>query len=442
MARSLNVRNTSQSRQLIALARRWMSAKTTVMSFGDGSQGALGLAASPMVLGFDAYEPTPITGLPPDVCSIAAGHYHSLAVTSQGRVWAWGRNSELQLGRADFSSRETWSKPQNVEGLDQVRVVAAFASGVVSAAIGDEGTLWVWGKSKRGQLGLGKGFVEAVLPSRVEALLGHEIVKVSLGWGHALALTKDGKLFGWGYYAGGRLGKIGKCLEASPQDSIVGKVKSPTGENSSLRIEAGEQLILEAIENEKEDPIFWEPTLVEELCNVKVVDVACGHDHSLVLCSDGTLLSGGSNVYGQLGRVKDDLGFHVVDMSLRPMSISSGLGHSLAICKNMSSEYAQSVVTWGWNQSSQLGREGQGNIPMIVDGLHGEVAISVCGGRVHSVALTDKGEVWSWGCGRNGRLGLGSSVDEDKPTMLIEGLEGCEVLQLVAGLDHNLILVE
>lgn len=74
--------------------------------------------------------------------------------------------------------RETWNKPQKVEGLDKVMVQAAFASGVMSAAIGDDGALWVWGKSKRGQLGLGKDITEALLPARVESLLGQEIVKV------------------------------------------------------------------------------------------------------------------------------------------------------------------------------------------------------------------------------------------------------------------------
>ena len=62
--------------------------------------------------------------------------------------------------------------------MDQVNVCAAFASGVVSAAIGDDGSLWVWGKSKRGQLGLGNQVTEAVVPSRVEALSGEKIIKV------------------------------------------------------------------------------------------------------------------------------------------------------------------------------------------------------------------------------------------------------------------------
>lgn len=63
--------------------------------------------------------------------------------------------------------------------MEQVRVHAAFASGVVSAAIGDDGSLWTWGKSKRGQLGLGKEIIEAVLPSKVKALAGEKIAKVS-----------------------------------------------------------------------------------------------------------------------------------------------------------------------------------------------------------------------------------------------------------------------
>lgn len=66
-----------------------------------------------------------------------------------------------------------------MEGLDGVNVCAAFASGVVSSAIGDDGSLWVWGKSKRGQLGLGKDVTVSMKPSRVEALTGEKIVKVT-----------------------------------------------------------------------------------------------------------------------------------------------------------------------------------------------------------------------------------------------------------------------
>nr|GLL22781.1 RCC1 and BTB domain-containing protein 2 [Ipomoea trifida] len=431
MLHSLNRRRIPPSGILIGLTRRWICTDggTTVMSFGDGSHGALGLPMSIPGLGSDAYEPTPVPGLPRDVIGIAAGHFHSLAVTREGHVYAWGRNTEGQLGRDRISPRETWNEPKRVEGLEKVRVRAAFASGVVSAALGEDGSLWVWGSSKRGQLGLGEGITETVVPTRVETLLGEYIVKVSLGWGHALAMTRSGKLFGWGYYADGRIGKIGKELEISPLESNSSEFKS---------VEAAEQSVLEAMEKEKDMPTIWNPGLVEELQGLKVEDVACGLDHSLVVCSDGTLFSGGSNAYGQLGRTNQDLGMHPVDIGLHTLNIASGLGHSLAVCKVPSSE-GPKVFSWGWNQSCQLGRRGPSNIPQQVEGLDGEIPKLVSAGRAHSLVLTAKNEVWAWGCGKNGRLGLCSSADESEP-MLVDFSQGFEVWEAMTGLDHSLVL--
>lgn len=84
--------------------KRWKS-NTTVLTFGDGSNGALGLPTSVSVMGLDSYEPTHVPGLPGDISAVAAGHYHSLAVTFQGQLWAWGRNNEGQLGRGAHSPR-------------------------------------------------------------------------------------------------------------------------------------------------------------------------------------------------------------------------------------------------------------------------------------------------------------------------------------------------
>ncbi|KAI7979896.1 putative E3 ubiquitin-protein ligase HERC4 [Camellia lanceoleosa] len=320
-----------------------------------------------------------------------------------------GSGSYLVVVILSSCERESWNEPKRVEGLDQVKVQAAFASGVISAAIGDDGSLWA-----------------------------------SLGWGHALAQTKDGKLFGWGYSADARLGQMRKPLESSHLDSSSDIPKATElSKLSSSVLEAAEKLVLEGMEKEKDMPIVWEPCLVKELCHFGVVDVACGLDHSLVLCRDGTLLSSGSNIYGQLGRVIQDLGMLPVGISFHPVSVASRLRPFLAICQIASSEGmgdTTGIVSWGWNQSSQLGREGYENLLLVVEELVGETPVSVSGGRAHSVALTSKREVWVWGSGRNGRLGLGSSIGEDEPK-LVEYLEGSEVLQAVSGFDHNLVLV-
>ncbi|XP_065873359.1 ultraviolet-B receptor UVR8 [Euphorbia lathyris] len=427
-------------------AERWMSSnapltykETKVLSFGDGSHGALGLPSSVTGHASDAYEPTPVPGLPSDITRISSGHYHSLAITSRGELWTWGRDQEAQLGRGLVSPRNTWDEAKRVEGLNDIHVVHASASGVVSAAIADDHSLWVWGKSKRGQLGLGKGITEAFTPTRVEAFSGEKIVQVSFGWGHALALTQDNKLYGWGYSADGRLGKMAaRAIQQSLLDSSVDLIKA----NQKLQTpvsETAESLVLEGMRKEDDMPIIWDPCLLEEFHGTEVENIACGLDHSLVHCVNGTLLSSGSNVYGQLGRANHEMGFFPVDISFTPLNISAGLGHSLASVVSAGLRDT-SYFSWGWNQSSQLGRTGPENIPCEIEGFAEERPFRVCGGRVHSLALTMEGGVWVWGCGRNGRLGLGSCVDETEP-VLLDNLGDGEVLEAVCGFDHSLVLI-
>ncbi|CAL4970796.1 unnamed protein product [Urochloa decumbens] len=408
----------------------------SVYAFGDNSHGAVGQPPPAS----DAYVPTPVPSLPPSVSAVAAGHYHSLAVSADGEVWSWGRNDEGQLGRGLHSPRNTWSNPEQVRGLENVQVRAASASGVVSAAIGSDGSLWVWGRSKRGQLGLGKDIVEAAVPSRVEALASYDVAKVSFGWGHAMALTKDGKLFGWGYSENGRLGEMGQSTRAHSAEEYMGKT---VDKYSSSMMEAVKKMVEEKIRSEDNMPIIWEPSLIHEASHHEVSDVSCGLDHSLILFSDGVLLSGGDNTYGQLGRKPGLSKLLPVHMSYKPFSVSASVGHSLALCHTPTEGTASvetGVLSWGWNCSSQLGRPGQEDVPTLVNCLSEEKVVSVSAGRVHSVALTSKGEVWTWGSGRNGRLGLGSSIDEAEPC-LVDTLEGVQVLQVAAAMDHNLFLV-
>ena len=76
-----------------------------------------------------------------------------------------------------------------------------------------------------------------------------------------MAQSEDGKLFGWGHSADGRLGQVGKAFEVSksPLNSIADI------ELSNLKLEVAEKMVLKAIEEEKDMPIIWDPTLIEEV---------------------------------------------------------------------------------------------------------------------------------------------------------------------------------
>ncbi|EFJ35462.1 hypothetical protein SELMODRAFT_404893 [Selaginella moellendorffii] len=399
-----------------------------VYSFGDGSNGALG---HPHSFTNDSFEPAAVPGLPPSIARVACGHYHSLALSRSGELWAWGRNNEGQLGRGEKSILSAATiTPQRVRGMESTRVRAAAGSGVVSMAICEDGSLWSWGSSKRGQLGLGLGVTSSLLPQKIHALAGKSVLQVSLGWGHALACTMDGELFSWGYHDSGRLGYL------LPQDQTL--MIQPS-KDSLDHNDVGEKMLMEQLRKEDAPILQWEPKLVKLPEPSKIVQVACGLDHSLALSESGLLFSFGDNSTAQLGRetTEDSPIISRVGGDLegkQVVAIGAGWGHSLAV-----ERCSRAAYTWGWSSGSQLGRSGPSSVPKQLEELDDPV-VSVAGGRVHSLALTSKHQVWTWGCGRNGRLGLGSSRDENLP-VLVESLEEhAEVIDVCCGYDHSLLL--
>lgn len=85
-----------------------------------------------------------------DICMVAAGAQHSLALRSDGIVFAWGSNArgELGVGPGDYAD-----VPQPINGLD--RVITIAACGGTSVAVADDGSLYSWGNNSQGKLGHG-----------------------------------------------------------------------------------------------------------------------------------------------------------------------------------------------------------------------------------------------------------------------------------------------
>jgi alpha-tubulin suppressor-like RCC1 family protein len=180
----------------------------TVWAWGTRENGAIGdgrAAQRPL----KATGPTRVTGLE-GITQIAIGPTHNLALRRDGRVMAWGTNSDGELGTG---ARDTGWTPAEVVGLDRVVAVAAGSGGGKgsSGAVRDDGTVWMWGTNTSAQLGNGEGPMSPddpggrnLLPVRVAGVAGAK--SLSLGNGHAAALLRDGTLRMWGHDGWGQIG--------------------------------------------------------------------------------------------------------------------------------------------------------------------------------------------------------------------------------------------
>ena len=168
----------------------------TVWAWGSNASGQLGDATTT-----DRSSPTQVQGLS-GVKAVSAGNAHTLALKSDGTVWAWGDNSSGQLGDGTTTNR---SSPVQVAGL--ANIVAISAGGPHSLALAKDGTVWAWGDNEVGMLGDGTQ-EDRLHPVAVPGLSG--VASISAGravyYGHSVAATSDGAVWSWGDYTNGQLG--------------------------------------------------------------------------------------------------------------------------------------------------------------------------------------------------------------------------------------------
>ncbi|HQY46300.1 MAG TPA: FG-GAP-like repeat-containing protein, partial [Usitatibacteraceae bacterium] len=197
------------------------------------------------------YTAGDVSGLTSGVAAVAAGHYHSCALTTEGGVKCWGKNSVGQLGDDTTTTRLA---PVDVTGL---------TSGVVAIAVGTDhtcavttgGGLKCWGGNLIGQLGDGTT-TSRDTPVDVSGLASG-VVAVSPGNYHTCALLDTGGVKCWGY-------------------NDFGQVGDGTTTSRSL------------------------PTDVAHLFN-DAEGLEAGYQHNCVVTAAGSAACWGSNDFGQLG---------------------------------------------------------------------------------------------------------------------------------------------
>jgi alpha-tubulin suppressor-like RCC1 family protein len=168
----------------------------------------------------------------------------------------------------------------------------------------------------------------------------------------------------------------------------------------------------------------------------KAKEVAAGNKHTIITDEHGNVWCFGSNTRGQLGlqdvnqsvySPKQNLDLHDI--------ITISAGHSFTIAVDQRGE----VFSFGQNKSGQLGLgdDQDRNTPTKIPSLKNIQAVS--SGLHHVLALDSFGYVWSFGYNFAGQLGLGDNIDRPTPC-LVSGLE--HIVQLASGNHHNLVLDE
>ncbi|XP_005450135.1 RCC1 and BTB domain-containing protein 1 isoform X2 [Oreochromis niloticus] len=154
------------------------------------------------------------------VKEVSCGSHHSMALTLDGEVFAWGYNNCGQIGSGSTANQPY---PRKVTGCLQGKNASGITCGQTSSmALVDNGEVYGWGYNGNGQLGIGNNGNQ-LTPCRVAALQGMCIQQIVSGYGHCLALTDKGLLYAWGANTYGQLGTGTKSNHLSPVHIMADK---------------------------------------------------------------------------------------------------------------------------------------------------------------------------------------------------------------------------
>jgi alpha-tubulin suppressor-like RCC1 family protein len=167
------------------------------------------------------------------VTSISAGSLSALALTRSGRVLAWGGNGNGQLGTGSTRNRHT---PGYIKLSRRTKVTGIAEGSLSSYAVTSKHTALAWGFNGNGRLGDGTAR-QRKSPVRVHLPAGVKVTAIAGGGGHALALTTGHKVLAWGYNGNGQLGD-GQLGDGSDDSSLV-PVKAETADLRTTAIGAG-----------------------------------------------------------------------------------------------------------------------------------------------------------------------------------------------------------
>ena len=283
-----------------------VDAAGTIWAWGDNRMGQIGyerrsLIGEPVVgaQGLDGRE----------LLDIQCGNENSLFLMKSGEVYACGANGHSQLGLADTTGN--LSVPAKIEGLESiVQIDSGFGH---SLALDSDGHVWAWGKNSSGQAGTGNR-VTVKTPAQL-SLEG--IVQIGCGGKYSMALDKDGVIWTWGENDYGQLGyktREGWCVTPTAL-TLEGftPVQIATGGDTAYALDteghvwAWGRNELWQCGNDTVGDTNYTPVRVLMPDDVQVVRIIAYSSHTMALADNGDLWLWGNTDTGQRGVGKKTL---------------------------------------------------------------------------------------------------------------------------------------
>jgi alpha-tubulin suppressor-like RCC1 family protein len=295
------------------------------------------------------------------VTAIMGGEHDNLALRTDGTLWAWGANFVGQLGTGNYTDTET---PVQVTSL--ISVTKLGGRGYHSLAVDANGTVWAWGWNKSGELG--HDTTGLACPAPLFGTCSNVPVQV-------VGLTNPLTVTGGGFFS----------LALMPDHTVMGWGANNYGE------------LGDASYTQRAAPVHASAVLSH------VVNISAGWTHAVALTDDGHVWTWGDNSKGEIGNgVTSTTGISVpyeVPGLQNVVGVSGGDSWTGALLAD------GTVVTWGYNMFGQLG-DGNFNdrsTPGVVPGL---TNVKLFAARdYHGIAVKQDGTVWDWGSGMHGELG-------------------------------------
>ncbi|MCL2411134.1 MAG: hypothetical protein FWC97_05765 [Treponema sp.] len=352
------------------------------------------------------------------IVSVSTGLSHTMAITANGDLFAWGNNGSGQLGDGTTIWRHS---PVRVGTASNWASVSAGSEHTMATTV--SGELWAWGLNNWGQLGDGTTTTRL---SPVRMGIGSNWASVSAGGSHTMAIMsmelteimESGELFAWGWNGNGRLGDgtvtIRPSLVRIGTTSNWASVSAGNAHTVAI-MESGELWAWGANWSGQLGNGWNEhhsPVRIGTASNW--ASVSAGQNHTVAITTSGELWAWGDNSSGQLGDGTTNISPIPVRIGTASnwASVSTGQNHTVAITTD------GELWAWGWNLNGQLGDGTTTSRPSPVRIGTASNWASVSAGWTHTVAITTDGELWAWGNNGNGRLGDGTTIARHSPVRI------------------------